>query len=367
MTTTKYSTLFEDQAFGIPGYISKQFHALDNKKFFIRNIFIPESFFVILEQTIVENKGDKRKKELYRMGKQFGYRFALLNRFPKGNINKVTMRSVFDFFQTIYAKKMTTLNIDSQLKMVELELDEFIVTSKDDMGYMPIGAGAGAWCYLNGDYNLDCSTQKLSKGKHVLLCANKKILKERGFEVIESKQMPESIDFKSYMGHNLPQKGMFKSSSFSQLLKTGIASYTPGIIKLEKSNERLIVLEISILFDIENTFDQKLISDSSYTPFYNIGLSLKEKEKPYDSLTELLSAFGFGIVQVTEKKDTVSVLFHGYPWFSTETEKTSFGLIKGAVLGFLNGITERKYELKSLSSEVTNNVFDVSMELEIKE
>jgi len=53
----------------VPGHISNKFYALDGKRFFIRNVFMPELFFVALERAAIKDKGELGKKELYEIGK----------------------------------------------------------------------------------------------------------------------------------------------------------------------------------------------------------------------------------------------------------------------------------------------------------
>ena len=349
-----------------PGHVSVRFYSLDGQKFFVRNFIMPESFFVELERSVVNKMGKvKGAMELYRVGKQFGYRYAIFNKFPKGNFNKLIMSTVFEFFVVGgYAKSITVSHIDQQRKALDIKTRNLVITTRDGMGYIiTIGGAAGIICYMNGDYALECCSRSTSKSTYDLVIADRDTLKERGFKPIESSDIPNMIDFESYMRHNLSQKGGPETASFEKLMSNGIVKQKPGLLVLEGSKERVIPVEISLLYDIENNFNENIVSEAAYVSFHNIGTYFKVRNNPYENLVELFSAFGFGIINVVEQKSRVSISLRGYPWYTDETEKTSFAMLKGAILGFLNGNTGKTYVIKSISSETVNNVFDVKLEL----
>ena len=129
--------------FDIPGYISFQFQAVDGKKIRTRSFVINESFWVELSKELVREKGNKGKKMLYTVGKQYGYRFAAINKFPKGNVSKVTVRALWDLFEKVLVRKIDTLDVDPENKVLELTVEGFVVAEKSDFWYAPVGAKAG--------------------------------------------------------------------------------------------------------------------------------------------------------------------------------------------------------------------------------
>ena len=249
---------------------------------------------------------------------------------------------------------------------IEIEVQGLITAAKDDLGYMVNGSAAGVFAYLFGDYRLECCREYISDGKCKLTISTKDVLAERGFEVAECDKLPENTNFYDYTIHNTAEKSKSeRSSSLGQLLAKGIVSYTPGVVKLNVPNERLVFIEINLLYDIEATFDEEVVTEASYAAFYKLGLASKRKENVLNELSVLLSAFGYGTISITkgEGDNYLFITFNGYPWIPN-VKKLNFASIKGAVSGFLNSSTGEKYVVKDVSSEMVNNIFNVKLELE---
>ena len=369
MVSIENTPLSKAKIFDKKGYISYGFYSLDGRNFFVRNLVIPEMFFTELENLVVKNKGhDEGIKELYRVGKRFGYRYAMFNRFPRGNINRLTLSTIFNFFVDAgYAKSIILSNVDLISKTFELQTENLVITSKNGMGYvLTVGGVVGLCCQLTSDYFLEGNVKKISNSRYVLTISNPEILKQRSIKYFTENEIPQKINFSSYMQNNFPQETRSEAlKSFGELLKEGTLDYKPGIISVKESRERVIIVEISLFFDIEETFDKETVYNAAYLPFHNIGFHYTKYQNPLENLAELFSAFGFGLVEVKEGvANKTTILFNGYPWYPKATEYTSFPILRGAVEGFLNGNSERRYKAKIVSSNMVNNVFDVEIELE---
>lgn len=344
-----------------PGYVTGKFYTLSGKPFFIRNIFFPESFFVNLEKSILHKKGINGRKLLYSLGKQFGYRFCQLNLFPKGNINKVIISLIFQFFETQYAKRITLSNLDINNKLLELDTEELAITSKNHMGYIvTVGGCAGIWCYLFGDYSLECAIKKISEKRYKLISGPPKILKRKGLNVLKSHKKPKEINVFKYHTYNKPQNNLIISkNSVTELIKNGFIYYNGANMIIKNPNDRIIPVEISLLYEIEKTFDSQIIFNDSYNSFYNIGFSTKKLEDPYSFISELLTSFGFGIGQVISYGRKITISFNGYPWFLENQKESKFPFLKGAILGFLEGNSGNKYKIELTLSEIRNDTFSI--------
>lgn len=353
--------------FTIPGFISNMFYTLDPKRHYVRTLMMPEDFSINMEKAVIGVQGIRGKRKLYQIGKKFGYRFSLMNRFPKGNISNAALHSIYQFFEMAYAKKMYTYKLDAENKFLETYGEDVaIISSGEDVGYsMDIGGWCGIWCYLNNDYTLETCSKKISKDTYLLVSGSRKDLKEKGFEVIEGSDFPELVDINEYIKINKSQMVSSRSiASFDELFNRNL-SYSPGKILMRDSGERIIPTEISWLFDLEKDIDEKVIYDASYVPFYSIGMSLRRKTDPNRFLEDLFTGFGFGVVGVVGLSDSHSeITFTGYPWFTDRSEKSSFAYIRGAVVGLLNGATGRNYRVSSHSAKLDGNVFTVTLDVE---
>src|SRR3989344_9691979 len=72
----------------VPGYVTGKFYTLEGQTVFVRNVFIPETFFTELEDVIITTKQKEGEQELYALGKQFGHRFSSMNKFPRIDLNQ---------------------------------------------------------------------------------------------------------------------------------------------------------------------------------------------------------------------------------------------------------------------------------------
>lgn len=348
--------------FNSPGYLLHP--SASDSRLFIRNIIFTESFFVELTKTLIEKKGDDGKQMLYTAGKQYGYRFAVLNRYPKGNVNKVTIRPLWDLHKSLaHMEEIITHHVDPQLKLAEIEIEDLIVASKSELWYSPVSVGAGLWCYLNGDYSLESSAKKSAKGKYILLLGPREILAEKGFEVIESDKIPRNFDNSEYMLHNQSMMKLGNNFTLKKLIEDKEIILRKGSMYLSNSEDRIFILELSRMYGLEELIDEGFIIEASHKSFYDIGLYNKSPKDPYNRLSEFLTAFGFGLVYILKDKDKILITFNGYPWFPPKPENTSFAYIKGAITGFLDGATGKKHKIESVSPKMEGNVFVVSVEV----
>ena len=349
----------------MPGFISDQFYALDPKKYYIRSIFIPESFFVNLERNVIAAEGNVGKARLYSIGKRYGYRLASFNKFPKGNVNKVTLTAIYQFFEIAYAKKMSTLFLDLGNKSIQMSGEDFIIISSGSNGFLdPVGCWAGIWAYLNNDYSLEACLAKVGSNRCDIVSGSIEFLQSKGLEPIKCDLLPRKIDFALYMKNNKAQATSTKSTAtFKKLFDNEYVYYRPGKVILNGSKERMIPSEASKLYEIEQSISSEIVFNSAYAPFYEIGSLAEEKTPADDFLCDLLSGLGFGIVNISSSENHVNVTINGYPWFEVGAEMTNFAYINGAVCGFLSGSSAKSYKSENISVRHANNAFIISMNI----
>ena len=92
-------------------------------------------------------------------------------------------------------------------------------------------------------------------------------------------------------------------------------------------------------FDIETSLDEKIVFETAYESFYEIGKSFKKQKDPYLFISQILTASGYGLVDKIDANNKIIFNFFGYPCFSDKFKKSNFPIIKGIVKGFIDGNT----------------------------
>lgn len=343
-----------------PGYLTSSFPTIEGQSIFERMFFIPESFFVNLENEISQSYPNGKSK-LYSIGKKFGYRFASILKLSKKD-PITSASSVFRFLQTIYADKISIIECDPKSKKFILETKNLAITSKNGMGYiLTVGGCAGIWDYLTNDYSVECSVKKESDTDYQLICAPDYILKNLGLDIFKCDSMPEHIETSEYKSYNTFKNDEQSSDNnfhIKKMIETQLLTYENGNMEIAK--HRIILVEISLLHEIENTLDRNTIYNAAYGCFYELGKDLGKYGYGVSFLSEILTSFGFGIVTVIVEKNNTKLNFSGYPYtpgFNTNT----YSLIRGLISGYIDGNSGNKITSCSVSSKFYNNSLVLSI------
>ncbi len=350
---------------GIPGFVLGR-NPLGGQDAFVRNVFIPESFFVKLEREVVEKQGMDGKQALYAIGKKFGYRFSNLNHFPKmdpamGAVN------IFSFFETLYAEKIETVP-DAQKKTMVLKSKDMAVTRKEGGGYcITVGGCAGIWAYLLDDYSIESGISKIGEGEYTLTAALPAKIAELGLESLNCTEKPETLDDNAYRRMNQPTLNIPQSAfNMQKLMATGLFSYKEGSLKFAISDTRFVPVETWWLYAIEARFGIEMVRDIAKETFAEIGKEVKRQPEPMMFITQMLTAFGFGYVELEKGEGRDIIIFRGYPWIGTEYEKTEFPFIRGAIMGFLEGHIGAIAQIEKVSANSLPNSFVLTFSVEKK-
>ena len=341
----------------IPGYVAGKFYTIEGQSVFVRNVFVSETFFIELERLVMNELGTKGKAMLYRIGKQFGYRFSEMNRFPRSNPAK-SIVLIASFLETLYAESIKS-NVDASNKTLILDSEGLVITRESGGGYiLTIGGCAGIWSYVVGDYSVECSSRKIGDARYELVSATPEVLEGRGFDVIRSIEKPKPLDITSYNLYNQPPTEISKTApTIDKLMtQTDIISYKGGRLHLSVSNVRFIPIEISLLSEI-NRIPLRFVSKAAYDSFYEIGKNTARQKDPYRFIAELLTAFGFGVVDVIVKNDSRDFNMDGYPYLTGSYKNMDFSFVTSIILGFLDGNTLKTHSALGSSSKISGSKF----------
>ncbi len=348
----------------IPGFIISNAPADKTKKAKERLVFLPEDFFVRLENSIISKDKDNGKIKLYSLGKQFGFKLAVLLRLARtsaGDIDSST-KYIFRFLETLYAKSLKIIEINLESKLLEIKASDLAITRKNNFGYIiSVGGCAGIWAYLQNNYDLECVSKKNSNdGTFELFCGPEEIISSKG-NILIAENKPETNDDLDYLKYNSPPLNYQNSGSFSlaKLVENKLLSYESGSLLLSKKS-RLLPVEISFLYTLEKELSSVEIFEAAYNCFYDIGTNCNVNDHIV-FISQILSGLGFGTINVVTKENQKIIAFSNYPCITKDLKSTNFSLIKGILYGFIDS----KNGKKNTYSEITFSQTDSSLNLKI--
>lgn len=351
----------------VPGYTYNSMEMVGGGSAFERIVFFPESFFVHLENSIIETYGAEGRKRLYALGKKFGYRLASVLQLPRSDLD-FAMSLITKFLEASYAEKINLVQFDTEKKVVEFYTKGLAVTSKNGHGYiLTVGGCAGGVGYLLNDYKLECSSKKVSDLEYNLVAAYPSELKAKGMEVIECTDVPVPVDNSQYLRFNSITDKSIGDLSLKRMIELGLISYNNGKMGFPKVPGMLIPLEPFLLLGIEGAFDENTVAAAAYWCFLEIGADTERKKNAVSYITEVLTGLGFGNIGTIDQGDSTIINIIGYPWLGTDSERANFAIIRGAIRGFVEGNSsdggspQKTCNISEVQARTTNDRLVVSM------
>ena len=350
----------------IPGYLITASYSIEGVKVAMRTIMIPDRFLINLEDIVEKKIGPKGIREIYAAGKGDGYYVAKITNFPKDE--KVYSTLVPSFFGTLYAKEIGLKIEKDNQKVLAIDLDVIgpAGSRKDRYSYWILGAWAGFFsCMLNNE-KIECAVRSVENEKFYLVNAEVDYLKSNKIgQVFESTILGKLNILQYYANNKLPVNLPGNGATIKKLMDEQILTYESGRMFLNKDMCRYIPFESFGLLQLEKSLSEDIISEASYKYFFELGSSYGELKDPYLFLSRLLTALGFGIVEVIKINDKKSeVIFKGYPWFSGDLSTTRVPFVRGAFSGFLSAILKRDINASFVSSKLVSGIFTLSLALE---
>jgi len=340
--------------FDKPGFVD--FKISGKTTIFLRQLVVPETFFVLFEKKIVDEFGRKGEELLYSLGKIFGYSFAQNGRFE--NIKDHPGEKIIDwikiankFVEGTYASSITE-KIDVNQKIIDYELKNFVVCRK--LGYdhfFACGGAAGLIAWILQDKNIEgwLYGSKYDGGSHLckVKCAlPKTISKELGVEpFMETNLDGLDGDMQTYQAFN-KETDISNKKSFQDYLNSKLFTYVNGIITYGQS-ERFFLMEVSGMYLLERGITNKRMKKIMFDSAFDTGQNLFGGWYGNDlsSVMDLLSALGWGEVMILKSGKGITVMIKHFPWTKYYKE-TKFLIIRGLLSGIFSKIYGKRVIFK---------------------
>lgn len=341
-----------------PGFIGENLSGKED--IYLRNVALPEELFVKIEDNV-------NKTELwYRIGKKFGYRYAMISSLPRySEVGKKEFRestyTVMKYMESICYWKEGKFNLNYEKKILDLNLEEFMVCNKNKKGNIFLGAAAGLWSYMIEDKRAE-AVQPQCQGRGDQKCrikASPRSKLENNFEVdMSDYQLDISKD---YQIHNQIKDTDYAENSMQDFKEIGFFEYREGLFY--HNDFRYIWTESSLIeligSELGADYEEELFDSA-----FQVGKEIvaEDTERNMEKfIVEYLSATGWGDTKIKEKNDRYQVHSLMFPW-TRFTEDTSFPVFRGLVSGMITEFEQREVRLSEIQKDDKGGTFSILAE-----
>ncbi|RLI99413.1 MAG: hypothetical protein DRP06_03545 [Candidatus Aenigmatarchaeota archaeon] len=346
------------------------FLLISSKGILLRDIAFPEHIFVEIEKKIKRNI-------LYRIGKCFGYNYALNTHFEtiEGiSENKFRENTYFlvRYIESISYGKKLIYTLDYKKKVFKMKMKDYIVCSKNGLGYIIAeGLTAGFYAYATCDNTMEgVQTKCQGRGDKncELICAPSKVLKEKKIKFLKETDLENLEIDAEYMAINKIRPTQFARYSLKDLIDSGFFEYSKGAIHYK--DERHFLCEASLMYILEKELKKlkgggKVLFDVSF----DYGKSLAEESKyelnnhatsgsAESFITNYMSALGWGDVLVIKKSGKYTVISNYFPW-TKWAKDIKYLMFRGMISGLLSGFLNKKITLKKFQTDFSGGFLTV--------
>jgi hypothetical protein len=345
-----------------PGFI-----VTDSGNIQLRELLIPESLIMRLEQEIISNYALEGKQVLYSAGKKFGYSYASLANIP--TIENTPKERFKEFAYFLVRWVGTTFSRDIKYKLdlatkkFELEMQDYIVCSKNGLGQlMTEGGVSGIWAYVSCDKTIE-GVQTRCKGrgdqKCELISAPPAILKGQGLTFFTELNLYPMKFSREYKELNKIRETNYSQDSLKSLINSGTFKYEHGIVNFK--GERHFQVEASLVYILEN--ELKKLPNGEHILFqtaFDYGKSLGKQIKQEHSvrfLMDYLSVTGWGDIMVIKNK--VLSIYH--PWLEM-AKSSNYTFFRGLASGLLSGLQDREIVLGKAIADTSRGYLNIIAE-----
>jgi|WetSurMetagenome_2_1015567.scaffolds.fasta_scaffold16753_5 hypothetical protein len=333
----------------------------------LREILIPETLIIKLEQDIVKTFGEEGKQALYSAGKKFGYAYASIANFPTVQNTSAEKFKEFAYFLvrwvgTTYSRDIKQ-NIDIKSKIFELEMHDYIVCSKNGLGnIMSEGGVSGIWAYVICDRTVE-GAQISCEGRGDECCrlisAPPEFLKAKGAKHYTEQNLISTKCSYEYKERNQIRDTNYCKDSLRTLINVGMFKYEHAMVEFK--GERHFLIEASLVYILEN--ELKKLPNGEHILFqtaFDYGKSLGKRIKQEHSvrfMMDYLSVTGWGDILVIKNK--VLSIYH--PWL--ELSRTSnYTFFRGLASGLLSGLQDRDIILNRAVADTSRGYLNIIAE-----
>jgi len=326
-----------------PGFIITTFTEHDTTTF-LREIFLPEKLFEMIENKIVEKYGNQGKQVLYSAGKKFGYLYSSMSNFP--TVNNHSQKDLEEFlyglvrYMEVTFSKQATHEANFDEKTFSISFKDYVICPHNGHGYiMTDGGSVGIWSYLVQDKKVEgIQTECQGRGNSqcVVKCWPKKKFGEKNDKIFQEVNLPEYKFDTMYKSLNKIQPTKYTTMSMKKLLDAKFFKYEEGNFFYKKN--RFFGSESHILYILENEIvklenGEKLLFDICY----EFGRILQKNSESTDYekfIMDFFSGVGFG-ESIFVEHDPPKIVTIFYPW-SVYSEQSKYIIFRGILSGFVS-------------------------------
>lgn len=324
-----------------PGFIIVSY---DYKKVgaFERDIFIPETFIIEVENYLTEHK-ETDIKTLYGIGKTFTWNYwKMLNVIPVPTLEE-SRKYVKEFLQYLKVAYCSDAKYEIIREgIISIKYKNLMICSKNGKGFLTSGFIAGSFASFLNKKDVECVKLRC-EGRGDEYCEF--LVGFPDLLVTASKnQLVRFVDIQDYKindekYHLLNEiRNVGNLYSIKDLQRMGFASYTPGSFLL--GDRRILPFEITFLHLIEGVIDKEIVFDKAKAVGIDIGVSLHLDDA--SKACNIVSALGYGGISYFRIGDEARVKITNYP-YSCCIKNLSFPYICGLLSGVLSASTGKEY------------------------
>jgi len=332
-----------------PGFVVTTFTE-DKYTTYLREFFLPEQLFELIENKIIENYGEQGKQALYSAGKKFGYLYSSMSNFP--TINDVTEKKLSNFaylmlryVESVYAKQADH-SLSFAEKILKITFDNYIVCRHNGHGYIMMdGAISGLWAYIIQDKSVE-GTQLECQGRNnkqcYFFCAPIQKHTNKAKKIYHEQDLIAQKFENEYKALNEIRETKYAQNSLLQLIDLNFFSYQQGTLTYK--NMRFFPCESHILYLLEEELLK--LPNGEKTLFnacveYGRILHKAYGHSDYEKfIMDFFPALGFGeIFFLNHYKMTIGAVY--YPW-TKFSEKSKYIIFRGILSGIISNAKNKE-------------------------
>ncbi len=342
-----------------PGFIITTFTENDTVTF-LREVFLPEKLFEMIENKIVEKYGNQGKQVLYSAGKKFGYLYSSMSNFP--TVNNSSKKELEDFlyglvrYMEVTFSKQVTHEADFSEKEFTISFKDYIICPNNGQGYlMTDGGSVGIWSFIVQDKTIEgIQTECQGRGNTCCLVKclpGKKFIENNEFFFHEV-NLPEYKFDAKYKSLNKIQPTKYSHMTMKKLLDAKFFKYDEGCFFYK--NNRFFGCESQILYLLEQEISileggEQLLFDICFE-YGRILQKLSGNTDYKKFIMDFFSGIGFG-ESIFIDHDPPKLVTIFYPW-SVYSEHSKYIIFRGILSGFVS---------ESIGKDIRFNNFKISI------
>ncbi|MCX6664472.1 MAG: hypothetical protein NT038_00185 [Euryarchaeota archaeon] len=346
-----------------PGFIINTLSG-NSQSIYLREFFLSEQLFELIETKIVQRYGDQGRQVLYSAGKKFGYLYASMSNFP--TIKNNTKKKFIDFayFLVRYIETLFAMDVEHEVdienKIFTISAKDYIICRHNGLGHiMTEGGIAGIWAYVVQDQTVE-GIQNECQGRGDqrcrIICAPEEILKNKISNFYHEKSLHDQKFNNIYKTLNEIRKSTYSSNSLNDLINAGFFKYRGGV--LSYNNMRFFAFDSHLLYLLDEEIvkldgGEQILFDACF----EFGKLLRETyggTNYQKFIPDFFSALGFGdILVINSNKLRIASFF--YPW-TIFSKQSKYIIFRGIMSGFVSGSLGRNVQFNNVNVEIRNNL-----------